>query len=121
MLPKTGKRFPSRDGRGGSGLTYARAIAGALRSELGETHQAIKSVMRWTGAGERTAKNWLGGTCGPSGEHLISLIRHSDAVLEAVLRFCGREALNPQVSLRQLRSGLAKVLEDIDVIQMPPT
>jgi hypothetical protein len=121
MLPKTGKRFPNGDGRGGSGLTYPRAIAGALRSELGETHQAIKCVMRWTGAGERTAKNWLGGTCGPSGEHLLSLIRHSDAVLEVVLRFCGRETLHPQLSLRQLRSGLAKALEDVDLILKPPT
>src|SRR3954451_2477717 len=110
MLPKTGKRFPNADDRGATGLTYAGAIAGALRGELGETHQAIKSVMRWTGAGERSAKNWLGGTCGPSGEHLLSLIRHSDAVLLAVLQFCGREVLTPQVSLSQLRSALAKTL-----------
>jgi hypothetical protein len=44
MLPKTGKRFPYRGGRDGSESTYARAIAGALRSELGETHQAVKCV-----------------------------------------------------------------------------
>src|ERR1051325_4539113 len=116
MLPKTGKRFPDRDNMGAdtTGLTYARAIAGALRSELGETHQAIKSVMRWTGAGERSAKNWLGGTCGPSGEHLLSLVRHSDEVLNAVLRLAGREAVLPQTSLRHQRSGLVKIIENID-------
>lgn len=114
MLPKTGKRFPNRDGKGGTGLSYPRAIAVALRTELGETHQATKIVMRWTGAGERTAKNWLGGTRGPAGEHLVSLIRHSDAVLEAVLRLAGRESMIPQMSLREQRSGLVKIIENID-------
>jgi hypothetical protein len=69
--------------------------------------------MRWTGAGERSAKNWLGGTRGPTGEHLLSLIRHSDEVLNAVLRLTGREAVLPQTSLRQ-RSGLVKIIENID-------
>ena len=114
MLPKMGKRFPNRDGKDGAGLSYPRAIAAALRGELGDTHQAIKIVMRWTGAGERSAKNWLGGTRGPTGEHLLSLIRHSDAVLGAVLRFSGREALLPQLSLRDQRSGLVQIIENID-------
>ena len=114
MLPKMGKRFPSRDGKGGTGVSYPRAIAAALRGELGDTHQAIKIVMRWTGASERSAKNWIGGTRGPTGQHLLSLIRHSDAVLGAVLRFSGRETLLPQVSLRDQRSGLVKIIENID-------
>ena len=59
MLPKKGKGFPKRDGKGGGGVSYAEAIATALRRQLGDTHQAVKTVMRWTGAGERTAKNWL--------------------------------------------------------------
>jgi len=44
---------------------YRTAIADALRRELGPTHQAIKTVMRWTGASERTAKYWLSGERGP--------------------------------------------------------
>ena len=32
-------------------------------------------------ARERTAKNWFAGTRGPTSEHLVSLVRHSDAVL----------------------------------------
>ena len=114
MLPKKGKRFPNRDGKGSAGLSYPRAIAAALRGELGDTHQAIKIVMRWTGAGERSAKNWLGGTRGPTGEHLLSLIRHSDEVLNAVLRLSGREAVLPQMSLHHQRSGLVKIIENID-------
>ena len=34
MLPKMGKRFPNRDGKGSAGLSYPRAIAAALRGEL---------------------------------------------------------------------------------------
>jgi hypothetical protein len=119
MLPKKGKRFPNRDGKGGTGLSYRKAIAAALRVEVGDTHQAIKSVMRWTGAGERSAKNWLGGTRGPTGEHLLSLVRNSDAVLDAVLRFAGRETLIPQMSLREQRLGLVKIIENIDELLNP--
>jgi hypothetical protein len=57
-------------------------IAAALRRDLGSTHQAIKTVMRWTGASERTVKNWFAARSGPSGEHLVALIHHSDEVFE---------------------------------------
>lgn len=69
---------------------YRKAIAAALRAELGPTHQAIKTAMRWTGASERTVKYWLSGERGPSGEHLIRLAQHSDAVLVTVLTMAGR-------------------------------
>jgi hypothetical protein len=46
---------------------YSKAIADALRRELGPTHQPIKTVMRWTRASERTAKYWLSGEREPSG------------------------------------------------------
>jgi hypothetical protein len=71
---------------------YRRAIADALRRELGPTHQAIKTAMRWTGASERTAKYWLSGERGPSGEHLILLAQHSDAVLVTILTLAARLA-----------------------------
>ena len=74
ILPKTGKVFPSTGPQPGPGLTYPAAIAGALENELGDTHRAIKTAMRWTGASERTIKNWYAGTHGPSGEHLVSLM-----------------------------------------------
>ena len=69
---------------------YRRAIADALRRDLGPTHQAIKTAMRWTGASERTAKYWLSGERGPNGEHLILLAQHSDAVLISILTMAGR-------------------------------
>jgi hypothetical protein len=69
---------------------YRRAIADALRQELGPTHRAIKTAMRWTGASERTVKYWLSGERGPSGEHLILLAQHSDAVLTTILTMAER-------------------------------
>ncbi len=75
---------------------YRRAIADALRRELGPTHQAIKTVMRWTGASERTAKYWLSGERGPSGEHLIKLAMHSDAVLMFILTMADRLSASGQ-------------------------
>ena len=59
MFPKEGKVLPNRDGRGQAEIHYATAIAAALREDLGGTHQATKTVMRWTGASERTVKNWF--------------------------------------------------------------
>ena len=69
---------------------YRRAISDALSRELGPTHQAIKTAMRWTGASERTVKYWLSGERGPSGEHLILLAQHSYAVLMTVLTMAER-------------------------------
>ena len=46
--------------------TYPAAVAQALQHQLGGTHQAVKTVMRWTGAGERTVKNWFAGSSGSS-------------------------------------------------------
>jgi len=86
-VPKKGKVFPG----GNEGDRYAVVIATALRQDIGGTHRAIKTVVRWTGASERTVKYWFAGTSGPKGEHLVALAHHSDAVLEAFLRLAGRQ------------------------------
>jgi hypothetical protein len=114
MLPKKGKKFPRRDGKGPTALSYAGVIATALRAELGETHQAMKTVMRWTDVCERTAKNWIAGTRGPAGEHLILLLRNSDVVLEAVLRLAGRESPMAILRLLDARTKLVEMLKNVD-------
>ncbi len=86
VVPKMGTTGPSAADQ----ARYRQAIADTLRRELGHTHQAIKTVMRWTGASERTAKYWLSGERGPSGEHLIRLAQHSDAVLITILTMAER-------------------------------
>jgi hypothetical protein len=114
MLPKTGKVLPKGDGTAAAGLTYAAAVALALRDELGDSHRAIKVVMRWTGASERTVKNWFAGTRGPTGEHLVSLVSYSDSVFHAFLRLTAREASMVAVNLADARSKLVKILEMVN-------
>jgi hypothetical protein len=72
--------------------------------------------MRWTGANERTVKNWLAGRCGPNGDHLIQLSRHSDLVLDAFLHLAGREKAVTAKELVTLRNALAEALKQIDVL-----
>lgn len=66
-------------------VDYSEAIASALRSELGDTHRAVKTVMKWTGASERAVKNWLSGERGPHGRYLVKILRHSDGALQTIL------------------------------------
>jgi hypothetical protein len=103
MFPKKGKVFPS-------------AIAAGLRKQLGDTHQAVKTVMKWTGANERTVKNWLAGANGPSGEHLIHLFRNSDEVFDAFLCLAGREHAVVAKKLVTTRDALAEAIELIDKV-----
>jgi hypothetical protein len=114
MLPKTGKFLPKGEGRAASGSAYAAVVALALRDELGDSHRAVKIVMRWTGASECTVKNWFAGTRGPRGEHLVSLVRHSDDVFRAFLRLTAREASTVAMNLKAVRSKLVEMLEMAD-------
>jgi hypothetical protein len=110
MLPKKGIVLPNGENLG----PYPAAIAYALRNQLGTTHQATKIVMGWTGAGERTVKNWLAGVSGPSGQHLVDLIRHSDDVLEVLLILAGRRQIAAVQKLADLRNKLADTVEQFD-------
>jgi len=70
--------------------------------------------VRWTGANERTVKNWLAGTYGPNGEHLIDLLRNSDEVLDAFLSLAGREQVIAAMKLVAARDAFAAALEEVD-------
>jgi hypothetical protein len=48
-------------------------------------------VIKWTGANERTVKNWFSGRYGSSGDHLMALANHCDEVMEAIIRMTGRK------------------------------
>jgi len=109
MFPKTGKKFPN--GAGMRSPTYASLIAGVLSSELGNSHRAHKTLMRWTGANERTVKNWLSGSNGPSGEHLLQLMRNSDAVFECVLSLSCRPAAFWSPKLAEVRNCLQRTAD----------
>lgn len=110
MLPKKGIVFPN-----GENLErYDTAVAYALKCQLGTTHQAVKVIMRWTGAGERTVKNWLAGVSGPNGQHLVELVRNSDEVLDVILRMAGRQQIAATKKLVDVRNKLVETVEQID-------
>lgn len=114
MLPKTGKVFPGGNDRENGGENYAALIAGALRRELGDTHRASKTLMRWTGAAERTVKHWLAGFHGPGGDYLLVLMRESDAVLEAVLTAAGRRDAIVSAHVLEAHGTIAQVIGMVD-------
>jgi len=113
-FPKRGNSLPISALEVGE-LPYETAIALALREELGGSHQAIKTLMRRTNASARTAKNWLSGAAGPSGAHLIGLMRSSDLVFQVVLRMTGRDQslTHPRlVEARDLLKRASHLLDD---------
>ena len=117
MLPKRGKTL-HRGRRRHAGphgeQDFKRSIASALHGELGSTHRAVKTVMRWTGASERTVKHWFAGTHGPSAHHLIVLASHSDLVLTYFLSAARRPSLLIGTELLGVREKLLDLIAMID-------
>ena len=90
---------------------FATEIATALKRTIRNRRVHAKTIAIWTGANERTVKNWLSGVYGPSGDHLMILARHSDEVLSAILSMVGREELLPVVELGRLESRILDLLK----------
>jgi len=102
MLPKKGRMLHPWNGLARSAKDYAELIADALRQEHGNTHRTVKTIMGWTGASERSVKNWLSGEFGPSGYFLMRLCLKSPAVRELVM-----ELLAECDASRALQAGAA--------------
>jgi hypothetical protein len=118
-FPKKGKSFPksgdpnNSDGDGGSldeTINFALEIASALERTLRDRNMRIKTVAGWTGANERTVKNWLSGQYGPCGAHLVVLIQHSDEVLNAVLSMAKRHDLVFAQKLNDLEQRMLQLI-----------
>lgn len=113
MFPKKGNSFPvSRDRL--TETEFAQVIASALKVEFGATRHGAKTIMKWTGTSQRTAKNWLSGSHAPSGVHLVLLARESNAVLKAILLMAERPELSVGSNLLSLRRLLTDTLSAID-------
>lgn len=67
-----------------------------------------------TGASERTVKHWFAGTHGPSGQNLIALARHSDAVLMYILVAANRPSSAIGIQLISICAKLQELVETID-------
>lgn len=114
-FPKKGKFFPKENrynGKGGHQTNgcFGEEIASALKRSLGDSRAGVKTVAAWTGANEKTVKNWFSGTYGPSGAHLIALVRNSDEVLGTFLAMAGREDLMVAIKLVAAEDAIAELL-----------
>ncbi len=114
-FPKKGKFFPKENGYVGNGRHepdnwFAAEIASTLKRSLGDSRAGAKIVASWTGANEKTVKNWFAGRYGPSGEHLVALARHSDEVLGMFLAMAGREELMVAVKLAAAEQAIEELL-----------
>lgn len=106
MLLKAGKQLHGS----GCDQELATLVAHSLAIDLGQTHQAVKTAMRWSGASERTVKHWLAGTHAPSGPYLVSLIRHSDALLKQLLVNSGRSEVAIALDVAAIHGKLSAAL-----------
>ena len=120
MFPKTGNKFPKRVERL-SEADYAAAISKALRAELGTSASAAKQIQRWTGAADRTARNWLNGVVGPRGHHLMELARESDTVLAVMITMMARPELALAPDLHAVEVALAKAAGAFEVLRRQRT
>jgi hypothetical protein len=115
LRSKTGKSFHDRDGY--DGPPFVAAIAEALKADFGATPSSVKRVARLTSANERAVRNWFDARNGLSGENLVSLMHHSDAVFGAVLALSRRGQLASGVMLAGLRLHLMAAVTAIDAIE----
>lgn len=70
----------------------------------------VMPVAIWTGASEKTIKNWFAGCYGPTGAHLVGLARHADDVLGAFLALTGRENSMAAMKLEASVDAIADLL-----------
>ena len=85
MLPKKGSKLPMWPGFLGNREALAFTVADLLKREHGDSHRAIKELMRQTGASERTVKHWLSGQHAPEAMFFLRLVVSSPVVRAFVL------------------------------------
>ena len=113
MLPKTGRKLPLWKGVLEGREIYARTIAELLRKELGDSHRAIKQLMRQTDASERTVKHWLSGQHGPDTVYFLRLVVSSPVIRAFFLGLIESPAAIPltesvdRISLARAREAYA--------------
>lgn len=99
-----------------SGL--ADQIGEVLRRELGATRRATKTVMRWTGVSDNTARSWLNGKASPSGLHLLELAAHSEPVMVFFLEVTGHGDLEIGLRLQEIEDVLEDALDRVRSISL---
>ena len=112
-LPKKGEKLHSGQVGREHAREFAQAVAKALKEELARG-ASIKTIMGWTGAGERTVKGWLTGSNAPRGIHLDGLFRASEAFYGLMMHRAGRRPVATRASLEGLRAQLTGLVGAIN-------
>jgi hypothetical protein len=116
--PESGKVLPrSFFGATVHDFDFTFVVAKALHQAFGGTHAAVKTVSGFTGANERTVRNWFEGKNAPNGMSLVKLARYSDEVLEAFLLMAGRDEILSAKKLVDARDKLVEMLDIIDQLR----
>jgi hypothetical protein len=97
---------------------FALEIAAALQRASIESGVQIKTVAGWTGANERTVKNWFSGQYGPSGEHLLTLARHSHEVLKTMLAIMERKDLLVAQEFVEIELRIARLTQLVQELKV---
>jgi hypothetical protein len=111
VVSKKGQVLSSREARllENRANRFAMEIAAALQRASAESGLQIKTVAGWTGANERTVKNWFSGQFGPSGEHLLVLARHCHEVLKTMLAIMGRQDLVIALEFNEIEQRIERL------------
>jgi hypothetical protein len=108
MVPKSGRGLPASHRL--TDMAFAQAIGAALRSELGGSHRAAKTIMAWTLVSDRTARQWLNGRGSPSGRHLVQLAGSCRAVMATILELSAQAPIGLAIDLQAIESALEDML-----------
>ncbi|NTG36627.1 DeoR family transcriptional regulator [Agrobacterium rhizogenes] len=95
MLPEKGRKLPIWKGVLSRRDILAETIADLLSKEHGESHRAIKQLMRQTNASERTVKHWLSAQHAPDTLFFLRLMVSSPVIRAFVLGLIESPASNP--------------------------
>lgn len=116
-FPNSGNPFPDAAGRAIGGAAFAKLVSTALRASLRGQSSKIKTVALWTGANERTVKNWLSGERAPSGDHFLGLAANCPGVLAAFLAAIQRNDCLVMADIEEARAKVAAALTALDAVR----
>lgn len=112
MVPNTGTQLPF--GRAAiSDAELAAYVGNALQGELGASRRATKTIMRWTGVSDHTARSWLNGKSTPSGLHLLVLASQCLPVMMTFLRLAGHQEFEVLLELEKVEDELELALKKV--------
>jgi hypothetical protein len=111
---KSDKLFPNGEASALPPQSFVSATATLLRRAYGGRHSAVKVVATAIGANERAVKNWFDAKNGPSGEHLIKLMTHSDEMLDGFLAMAGKRQFAAGMQVRRARAALENALVELN-------